>query len=173
MKKIRKRLKQNRAGFSLSEVLMAVLILSLVSVLLVSGMVTVNNTYRRSVDKANAETLLSTTVTELRNEMAFASDVYKIGDTSFGYRNSKGVNYTVVSSADGILVNTMSSDGTVLSSRNLVSDAASTRLCNGFSGVSVNSDGTLTITTLSVTGSGYTNPLSTLSALVIGVQTVR
>ena len=173
MKKILKKLKQNNAGFSLSEVLMSVLILSLVSVLLVSGMVTVNNTYRRSVDKANAETLLSTTVTELRNEMAFASDVYAIDDDGFGYRSSKGVNYAVVSSTNGILLKTLDSSGNEISSRNLVSEAASTRLCNGFSGVSVNSDGTLTITTLSVTGNGYANPLSTLSELVIEVQTVK
>ena len=59
-------LKQNRKGFTLTETLMAVLILVLASVVMVTGITAAIRAYQNMVDKANAQTLLSTTMTELR-----------------------------------------------------------------------------------------------------------
>ena len=171
MAELRKKLHKNTAGFSLSEVLVSVLIMSMVSILLVSGMRLVNGTYRKSVDKANAETLLSTTVTELRNKIAFADAVY-VNDDSIGYRSSKGVSYEICNSDEGITLLTYG--GTSSSSRALVSDEAAADLLSSFSGAAVNStDGTLTIKNLQVRRIGDTSPLSSIDELVIRVQGVK
>ncbi len=80
---------RNRAGFTLAETLLTVLILLLVSILLMTGVPTAINAYNRVVLTANAQVLLSTAVDELRDEIGTAWDVtvsekaisYYSGDT--------------------------------------------------------------------------------------------
>lgn len=69
------RRKRNMAGFSLAEMLAAVLILLLASAIVAAGMPMAREAYEKAVDAANAQTLLSTTVTMLRSELSRASDV--------------------------------------------------------------------------------------------------
>ena len=68
MKKIRNKL-HNRKGFSLAETLMAVLILLMVSAVVAAGIPMAREAYEKAVDAANAQTLLSTTITMLRSEL--------------------------------------------------------------------------------------------------------
>jgi len=74
MKRITKKLKKN-GGFTLAETLLAVLILLLVSVIVAEGMPAVRNVYEKVFIGANAQVLLSTTVTALRDELGTAWDV--------------------------------------------------------------------------------------------------
>ena len=55
---------KNKEGFSISEMLMVVMILSLIIVILGSGVMEVKNAYERITLKAEAQTLLSTTITK-------------------------------------------------------------------------------------------------------------
>ena len=70
MKKLR-----SRAGMSLAETLLAVLILLLVSVILVRGVPAAKTAYEGVTLGANAQVLLSTTVSSLRDQLGTARDV--------------------------------------------------------------------------------------------------
>lgn len=62
-------------GFTLGEVLLAVLILLMVSAIMASGIPAARNAYERVVLASNAEVLLSTTISTLRNELGTAQEV--------------------------------------------------------------------------------------------------
>ena len=66
---------RDRRGFSLAEMLMVLLILLLVTAVVVVGIPAAVNAYQKTVDSANAQVLLSTTLTALRNELSTAADV--------------------------------------------------------------------------------------------------
>ena len=73
MKIIRKL--KSRAGFTLAEVLAAVLILLMVSGIVAAGIPSAKTAYDKAVRAANARVLLSTTVTALRNELGKADSI--------------------------------------------------------------------------------------------------
>lgn len=60
------------AGFTLAETLITVLILLMVSAVVAGGVPAAANAYRKAVDAANAQVLLSTTVNALRSELSTA-----------------------------------------------------------------------------------------------------
>ena len=66
---------KNSGGFTLSEVLIVVLILLLVSLVVAAGVPAALRSLQRVVDSANAQVLLSTTVTRLRDELSTARNV--------------------------------------------------------------------------------------------------
>lgn len=68
---IRKKLKLS-SGFTLAETLLAVLILLMVSVIMTTGIPAAKNAYEKVVMASNAEVLLSTTISSLRNELGAA-----------------------------------------------------------------------------------------------------
>jgi len=70
----RKKLNSNR-GFTLAETLLAVLILLLVSTIVATGMPAAKNAYEKIIVAANAQVLLSTSATALRDELGTAWDV--------------------------------------------------------------------------------------------------
>lgn len=83
----------NHAGFSLAETLLAVLILLLVSGIVAAGIPSARSAYEKTVLASNADVLLSTTISTLRNELGMAQDVKveeKVGDdfTAVSYFNS-------------------------------------------------------------------------------------
>lgn len=86
-KKAAKKL-HNPAGFSLAETLLAVLILLLVSGIVAAGIPSARNAYERTVLASNADVLLSTTISALRNELGTAQDVKVEDDTTVSYFNS-------------------------------------------------------------------------------------
>ena len=79
MRRIRK-LKE-RAGFTLAEMLLAILILLMVSSIVATGIPAARNAYEKVVLGSNAQILLSTTVATLRDELGTAWDV-KADETS-------------------------------------------------------------------------------------------
>ena len=69
-----KKLKK-RGGFSLAETLVAILILLLVSAIVAAGVPVARNAYEKVVLSAKAQTLLSSAVSALRDELGTAWDV--------------------------------------------------------------------------------------------------
>lgn len=63
---------KKRAGFTLAETLITVLILLMVSAVVAGGVPAAANAYGKAVDAANAQVLLSTTVNALRSELSTA-----------------------------------------------------------------------------------------------------
>lgn len=83
---------KNKKGFSISELLMVVMILSLIIVILGSGVMVVKNAYEKITLKAEAQTLLSTTITKVSDEFRFAKyidgdnpDLVKFTSGNLGY----------------------------------------------------------------------------------------
>ena len=72
-----KKIKQNQSGFSLAETLMAVLILLMVSEVVAVGIPSAASALSKIVDASNAQLLLSTTITKLRDELSTA----RVNDT--------------------------------------------------------------------------------------------
>ena len=66
---------RDRKGFSLAETLTAVLILLMVSSIVAAGVPAAQRAYEKVVVASNAEVLLSTTISALRNELGTASRV--------------------------------------------------------------------------------------------------
>lgn len=70
-----------RHGFSLTEMLATVLIMGFVGIIITTGAATVQRVYRKVVAHANAQTALTTTITLMKDQLAFA-DPQSIGDGS-------------------------------------------------------------------------------------------
>lgn len=70
-----------RHGFSLTEMLATVLIMGFVGIIITTGAATVQRVYRKVVAHANAQTVLTTTITLMKDQLAFA-DPESIGDGS-------------------------------------------------------------------------------------------
>ncbi|MBQ7692604.1 MAG: hypothetical protein IJT29_03235 [Oscillospiraceae bacterium] len=74
MKKIRRKI-NTVFGFTLAETLLAILIMLMAAALMTTGIPAAKNAYEKVVLASNAELLLSTTMTELRNELSLAREV--------------------------------------------------------------------------------------------------
>ena len=86
-------------GFSLAEMLVAVLILLMVSAVVAGGVPAASNAYSKAVDAANAQVLLSTAATALRDELGTAKNVSISGETVRYYSADNG-NYSELSLGD-------------------------------------------------------------------------
>ena len=90
-----KKIKQNQSGFSLAETLMAVLILLMVSEVVAVGIPSAASALSKIVDASNAQLLLSTTITKLRDELSTArvNDTDKIvcSETSIKFVDGSGI----------------------------------------------------------------------------------
>ena len=74
MKQVRKKT-DNQRGFSLAETLVALIIILLVSSVVAAGMPAAEKAYVKVQESADAQVFLSTTLIELRNELATASEI--------------------------------------------------------------------------------------------------
>lgn len=74
MRKLRKTLKKSKSGFTLAETLIAILILLMVSAIVAGAIPAASTVYTKTVDAANAQILLSTTITVLRDQLGTATD---------------------------------------------------------------------------------------------------
>lgn len=79
--------KKNKNGFTLAETLMAMLILLMVSGIIAAGIPVAKDAYTKVVRVSNAEVLLSTTVSTLRNELGTATSVERTTADGEGYTN--------------------------------------------------------------------------------------
>lgn len=76
---------RERAAFTLGEALVAVIILLLVTSIVAAGIPSAMRAYDNVVVASNAEVLLSTTMSALRNELSTAKDINVVGDTEITY----------------------------------------------------------------------------------------
>ena len=101
---LRRKLK-SKVGFTLTELLLTTLILLMVSSVVAVGVPTAANAYFKVIDAANAQILLSTTVTRLKSELSLAS--YVSGDGNSIVYSTNGVHKTISKDAEkGIQVKT-------------------------------------------------------------------
>ena len=96
MKTVLKKL-NNGSGFTLPEMLIAVVILVMITASVLPAAVTA---YKNAVDAANAQVLLSTTVSALRSELSTAWDVKTPDDTTITYKSSDTGSRSVISIED-------------------------------------------------------------------------
>ena len=151
---MKKSLFRRNRGFTLAETLLAVVIVLLVSGIVASGVPMAINVYHKITDAANANVLLSTTMTELRDKLALATDLDCSAKTKLSFRGNNGRKYTLefVSNSDvvtGLFLNDKTNDGKS-DSRLLVSNAAAAKnLCADFEEVDC-SNGVITFTGIKI-----------------------
>lgn len=95
----------NRRGFSLTEMLATVLIMGFVGIIITTGAATVQRVYRKVVAHANAQTALTTTITLMKDQLAFA-DPKSIGDASVtgeGFGNSQTIVFKNLNSGEQMI----------------------------------------------------------------------
>ncbi len=103
MRKTMKKRIGNRSGFTFAEVMLTVLILSLVGVIVATGIPTAIGAYRSIIDTGHAEVLLSTTISRLHDELGTATDVSADPSTqTIAYTNSTGVRTLLTVEQNGI-----------------------------------------------------------------------
>ena len=139
MKNRTKQPNRARGGFMLAEVLMALLILVLATAVAAAGLPAAVRAYYNVVDAANAEVLLSTTMTALREELGTMEGftLAKTDNELVSYKSAslQGRSAELVSKSTGI---TIDSAGASLQ---LVSNAAATkRLHAAFSGITYDAE---------------------------------
>lgn len=91
-----------RQGFSLTEMLATVLIMGFVGIIITTGAATVQRVYRKVVAHANAQTALTTTITLMKDQLAFA-DPESIGNgsgTGTGFGNSQTIVFRNLNSGE-------------------------------------------------------------------------
>ena len=131
MKKRIKNKIRTRKGFTLAEMLIAVLILLMVSGIVAAGIPAAKNAYEGVVVASNADILLSTTISALRNELGTARHIEKADDTTLTYFSSSRNTYSRLSvdAQNGIMLQRyagVNGMGTDSEAERLVSKAAST-----------------------------------------------
>ena len=106
----------NRRGFSLTEMLATVLIMGFVGIIITTGAATVQRVYRKVVAHANAQTALTTTITLMKDQLAFA-DPESVGngsETGTGFGNSQTIVFKNLNSGEQtITLNPGTASGTV------------------------------------------------------------
>ncbi len=119
---------KSRKGFSIGELLVATLILLMVSSVVAGGIPVARDAYTKVTVSANAQVLLSTSITALRNELGTASDV-SASDNVVTYTSAKtgGICQMSLDGTNGIKITDMGFEDIGLSSdktRQLVPVAA-------------------------------------------------
>ena len=130
-----------RQGFSLTEMLATVLIMGFVGIIITTGAATVQRVYRKVVAHANAQTALTTTITLMKDQLAFA-DPESIGngsETGTGFGNSQMIVFRNLNSGEQtITLNPGTASGTATIDPNAAAGGT-----NGMTGV-VNGAGSVT-----------------------------
>ncbi len=97
MKSILKMQKKGKSGFTLAETLIAILILLMVSAIVAGALPAAANVYKKTVDAANAQVLLSTTMTLLRDELGTATEIKVAEDgKSVTFKSGKSGNTCMI-----------------------------------------------------------------------------
>lgn len=158
-----------RHGFSLTEMLATVLIMGFVGIIITTGAATVQRVYRKVVAHANAQTALTTTITLMKDQLAFA-DPESVGngsETGTGFGNSQTIVFKNLNSGEQtITLNPGTASGTTTIDPN-AADAGMTGGGNGTNEMGTANRGfTLTYTSGDGTGTSSTTlPLLSDSAI--------
>lgn len=140
-----------RQGFSLTEMLATVLIMGFVGIIITTGAATVQRVYRKVVAHANAQTALTTTITLMKDQLAFA-DPESVGngsETGTGFRNSQTIVFKNLNSGEQtITLNPGNASGTVTIDPNAAAGGTGGTVdgvgsvTNGTTGIDVTAGGT-------------------------------
>lgn len=116
-----------RSGFTLAETLVATLLLLIASAMLTQGIPLAYNAYKKVDLSANAHVLASTTMTELRDKLAFSKEI-EINENKISFTGNNGRSYILSCdlSKGGLYLEDKTDDG-YDDSRLLVSDSASAK----------------------------------------------
>lgn len=129
-----------RQGFSLTEMLATVLIMGFVGIIITTGAATVQRVYRKVVAHANAQTALTTTITLMKDQLAFA-DPDSIGNasgTGAVFENSQTIVFKNLNSGEQtITLNPGTASGTATIDPNAAAGGM-----NGTTGIDVAAGGT-------------------------------
>lgn len=90
MRKLLKNKIKGKSGFTLAETLLAVLIMLMVSAIVVAGIPAAKNAYENVVLGSNADVLLSTAISSLRNELGIAKNIKVNGNEIQYYNEARG-----------------------------------------------------------------------------------
>lgn len=160
----------NRRGFSLTEMLATVLIMGFVGIIITTGAATVQRVYRKVVAHANAQTALTTTITLMKDQLAFA-DPESIGDGSgtgafsgvsqtISFQNLNSGEQTITLNPGTATIDPNIAAGGTNGSTGVVTGVGS--VTNGPTGVDVTADGTNGVSN-GTTGTGTENRGFTLT----------
>lgn len=156
-----------RQGFSLTEMLATVLIMGFVGIIITTGAATVQRVYRKVVAHANAQTALTTTITLMKDQLAFA-DPKSIGDASVtgeGFGNSQTIVFKNLNSGEQMItLNPGTASGTAT-----IDPSAAAGGTNGATGAAA--DAGTTGGSSGMTGSGTANRGFTLTYAAAGTGT--
>lgn len=129
-----------RQGFSLTEMLATVLIMGFVGIIITTGAATVQRVYRKVVAHANAQTALTTTITLMKDQLAFA-DPESVGngsETGTGFGNSQTIVFKNLNSGEQtITLNPGTASGAAATDPSAAAGGT-----NGTTGVDVTAGGT-------------------------------
>ena len=130
---------KSKVGFTLTELLLTTLILLMVSSVVAVGVPTAANAYFKVIDAANAQILLSTTVTKLKNELSLANFVSG-GGNSIVY-NTNGIKKTISkNNNEGIMVQVEDGDAQQLVPKAITNSLRSNNMVSEYT--SINSKST-------------------------------
>ena len=109
-KRAYKRKLNSSKGFTIAEMLVAIIILLLVSSVVVAGIPVARGAYERVVLASNAEIMMSTSISALRNELGCAKDI-KESDTEIVYYSSaRGTTSKISAGTSDIMIQRYYSD---------------------------------------------------------------
>lgn len=146
----------NRRGFSLTEMLATVLIMGFVGIIITTGAATVQRVYRKVVAHANAQTALTTTITLMKDQLAFADpkSIGAVSVTGEGFGNSQTIVFKNLNSGEQMIT---LNPGTAT-----IDSSATAGETNGTTGIDVEAGGTNGVSN-GTTGSGTANRGFTLT----------
>lgn len=185
MKKAFWKKRRRQKGFTLAELLITILILLMATAIVASGIPVAQRAYYKVVDAGNAQDLLSTAMSVLRDELTTASDVEASGSVITYTSGKDGFRYQISPGTDGNNLyktgvahqepGTPSSSSSAASDTDgipLISDAATTKnlylTLESVSELKENNKTTgVTINNLRVMKTGMTDPLAVVNPFVI------
>ena len=148
---MRRSVNWKKAGFTLAETLVAMILLLIISVMLIQGIPLAYNAYKKVDQTANAHMLASTTMTELRDKLAFSKEIKISGDNNFktiSFTSNNGREYSLYCDIDkgGLYLEDLTDDVDSEGKKNsdshlLVSNSASAKeLYADFKDVTIDGD---------------------------------
>lgn len=96
----KKRQKQMKSGFSLAELLVTILIMSFVGIIIAGGVSVIRKNLKAADQEANAQIILNTAETMIRNDTAFAKDVNADSNNHIAFVTDNGFAVTFNSNKD-------------------------------------------------------------------------
>ncbi len=102
--KAKRRKLNSKKGFTIAELLVAILILLMVSSIVASGIPVARDAYEKVVLTSNAEILMSTAISALRNELGTAKDIETSGTEISYYNSARGTTSKISAGSSDIMI---------------------------------------------------------------------